>query len=118
MKLRLLTILVIMLCAVVGAANAPAATTSGTCTYKMTNFAIYLDVTGAAARMACDEIGRAAKGSVVRIYTRVRGSARCAFENYSIDAKTTLYSPSLLYGTYACELLAKPLRKQGWVRLF
>jgi len=116
--MKYLAILAVAVAALIAVSAAPAASADAGCTYKMTGFPIYMTMTGAAARFACDQVGIGAKGSVVRIYTKPRGAARCAFENSSVNAVATVRSPNAVYGSFACPLLAKSLRKSGWTRIF
>jgi hypothetical protein len=116
--MKYLAILAVAVAALIAVSAAPAASAGAGCTYKMTGFPIYMTMTGAAARVACDEVGVGAKGSLVRIYTSPRGAARCGFEYGSGAAVATVRSPNAVYGAVACPLLAKSLRKSGWTRIF
>jgi type 1 fimbria pilin len=97
----------------VGAASA--ATTNSSCSMKMTGFPVYFKVTSVLPN-ACDIVGRSARGSVVRIYSPVVGSARCGFT--LSGANLRVYSRNSVYGSVICSSLEKMLAGQGWRRIF
>ena len=91
-----------------------ASTSSAGCAYKFAGFPMYLKVTGIGGM--CDVVGQGAGGSLVRIYSNVVGSSRCAFQK--TGTMLTLYSSSSTYGSVGCASFSKSLGNRGWTRVY